>query len=323
MKDDSSNFTKYFTDPNQLENAKKKYDHYVSTGQLPKEESYNPPLAEPNESQQTESGLPPIINGNDFPPAYELTPRQFLVDGLFQRGDNVLITAPPKLGKSWFWANAAVAVSAGIPFLGRPTHKSNTLILDLELRRDVAMDRLIQISLARGLDQVPEGLWLWSLAKHCYDLDTICEVLKSRLMDLPDISLIVVDPLYIIDQGQSYDENNAHCVTRLMTALEQLTVETGATLGLSHHFRKGNLASQDAIDRGAGSGAFSRYPDVLMSLSKHEIEDCIIADCTTRNMKSPPSFVFQLQTPIFKIRPDLNASKFRRYGQPGIIEEAG
>ena len=182
------------------------------------------------------------------------------------------------------------------------------------------MDRLVSISLARGFDQVPDNLWLWSLAKHCYDLDTIVEVLNARLADLPKIDLMIVDPLYVLDRGENFDENSSHCVTRLMTALERLTVQTGSALGLSHHYRKGNLNSQDSIDRGAGSGAFSRYPDVLMSLSKHEMEDCVIIESTTRNMKSPPSFVFQLDAPLVKVRPDLDASKYRKYGQQGVVE---
>lgn len=314
MTDDSNNFTKFFTDPDVLNGVSQKYQNYVSKGIVPD----TIPVSKPVETAV--SGLPPIINGKDFPAKYDLKPREFLVDGMFQRGDNILITAPSKLGKSFFWANAAVSIAAGVPFLGKTTSKSNVLILDLELRSDVAMDRLISISLARGFDQVPDSLWLWSLAKHCYDLETICEVLNARLMDLPKMDLIVVDPLYVLDRGESFDENNAHCVTRLMTALEQLTVKTGAALGLSHHYRKGNLNSQDSIDRGAGSGAFSRYPDVLMSLSKHEVEDCVIAESTTRNMKSPPPFSFQLEAPLVKVRSDLDATKFRKYGQPGIIE---
>ena len=317
MTDDSTNFTKYFTDPEVIKEVSETYQQYISKGVVPESIADNKPI-----STDKPQGLPPIINGKDFPPRYELKPRQFLVDQMFQRGDNILITAPSKLGKSYFWGNAGVCIAAGVPFLGKNTTKSNVLILDLELRTDVAMDRLISISQSLGFDQVPDGLWLWSLAKHCYDLDTICEVMNARMMDLPPIDLVIIDPLYVLDRGDSFDENNAHCVTRLMTALEKLTVKTGAALGLSHHYRKGNLNSQDSIDRGAGSGVFSRYPDVLMSLSKHEIEDCIIAESTTRNMKSPPNFVFQLDAPLVKTRPDLDPSSFRRYGQPGVSESA-
>jgi len=318
MQDDSCKFTEYFTDPSNYEGVRQNYYNYISKGIVPETETSEEEVP----GVENEEGLPPIINGSNFPPQYELTPREFLVDGMFQRGDNILITAPPKLGKSWYWANAAVSIASGTPFLGKATTKSNVMLIDLELRKDTAMDRLISISLAKGFKQVPDQLWLWSLAKHCYDLDTICEVLCSRLADLPQIDLLIVDPLYVIDNGGQFDENNAHCVTRLLTALEKLTVKTGAALGLSHHYRKGNLVSQDAMDRGAGSGAFSRYPDVITSLSNHEIQNCVVVESTTRNMRSPADFVFELDAPLIKERPDLNPAQLRKYGQPGIVEEA-
>ena len=43
------------------------------------------------------------------------------------------------------------------------TTQSNVLMIDLELRRDVAMERLIHIANAKGFDKVPDNLFLWSL----------------------------------------------------------------------------------------------------------------------------------------------------------------
>ena len=59
-----------------------------------------------------------------------------------QRGDTVLLTSPPKVGKSWLWANVAMSLATGTPFLGKQTSLSNVLMIDLELRRDVAIQRL-------------------------------------------------------------------------------------------------------------------------------------------------------------------------------------
>ena len=160
MTDDSTNFTKYFTDPEVIKEVSETYQQYISKGVVPETVAENKPI-----STDKPQGLPPIINGKDFSPRYELKPREFLVDGMFQRSDNILITAPSKLGKSFFWGNAAVSIAAGLPFLGKQTTKSNVLILDLELRRDVSLDRLQSISESLGLPHAPDGLWLWSLAK--------------------------------------------------------------------------------------------------------------------------------------------------------------
>ena len=110
MSDDSSNFTKFFTDPDVLNGVSKRYHEYISKGVVPDT------MTEPKPAEPQVGGLPPIINGKEFPAKYDLKPREFLVDGMFQRGDNILITAPSKLGKSYFWANAAVSIAAGVPF---------------------------------------------------------------------------------------------------------------------------------------------------------------------------------------------------------------
>jgi len=300
--DDSTNFLKHLSDPSTWNGRQT----ITTSEESPQETSVT--LGPP------EGLLPQIVSGSDFPAQYNLNKRQWLIEGLFQRSDNILLTAPSKIGKSWFWANVATSIAAGLPFIGKDTAKGNVLILDLELRRDVAMDRLWSIALAMGLEKPPENLYLWSLARHCYDLDVIAEVLHSRLDELPDIDLLVVDPLYLFERESGFDENNAHCVTHLMVELEKLTARTGAALGLSHHYRKGSMGGENHIDRGSGSGAFSRYPDVLMTLSKHQADDCMIAEVTARNSKSPPPFCLQLETPLLKPRDDLDATQYWRSG---------
>ena len=314
--DDSENFTKYFNDPKVLAEIEGRHKDYVENGNVPQPEELATSVT------SSLHGLPPILSGGDFPPIWELESRPFLVDNLFQRGDTILAFSKPKLGKSFFWGNAAVCLTAGLPFMGKQTTKSNVLVIDLELRRDVAMDRLISIANAHGMEKVPDNLYLWSLARHCYNLDTICEVLEAELSKLPKFDLVVVDPLFVIEGGNygggdGFDENNAHSVTRLITALERLTTEQDSALGLTHHCRKGNLNNADSMDRASGSGAFSRYPSVLLSLSPHEQENCAVVDATTRNFKSPAPFVFELEAPIVKARPDLDPTKLRKYGEAG------
>lgn len=313
MEDDSPNFVKYFTDPAVLEK--------LGVGEYQPESRREAMTKEANASlEKPRSGLPPIVKGGDFPPLWELESRPFLIDGMMQRGDTILLTSPPKVGKSFFWANVGISLATGTPFLGKQTTQSNVLMIDLELRRDVAMDRLIHVANAKGFDQVPDSLFLWSLARHTYHLETIIEVLRSQLEELPKMDLVIVDPIYVLDRGDNFDENNAHSVTRLITALEQLTTEQDSALGLVHHTRKGNLNNADSMDRSSGSSAFSRYPSVIMNLSKHEVEDAAIIEFTTRNFKTPKPLCYQLDAPLVVERPDLDPTKFRRYGDLGRSE---
>lgn len=310
--DDSSEFARFFTDQAVLDGVEGSY-------QVKQQDS---PPKEASSSLGKDHGLPPIIKGGDFPPSWELESRPYLIDKFFQRGDTILLSSPPKCHKSFFWGNIAVSLGTGTPFLGMETTQSNVLIIDLELRRDVAMDRLINIAQAKGFDKVPDSVFLWSLARHTYDLDTICEVLNSELLNLPKMDLVIVDPLYVIDRGTDFDENNAHSVTRLITALERLTTEQDSALGLVHHCRKGNLNNADAMDRTSGSSAFSRYPSVIMNLSRHEQEDCSIIESVTRNFRAPPTMCLEFDAPLIKERPDLDITKYRKYGEAGISKES-
>ncbi len=310
MTDDSSNFTEYFTDASVIRRIGSDDDNADIVAEEAQTSSATPPSSE----------LPPIVKGGDFPPLWELEVRPFLIENILQRGDTCLITSRPKLGKSFMLANIGVSLASGTPFLGRQTSLSNVLMIDLELRRDVAMERLIHVANAKGFEKVPDNLHLWSLARHTYDLDTIVEVLRSKLSELPAMDFVCVDPIFVLDRGESFDENSAHSVTRLLTALEQLTVEQDSALMLVHHTRKGNLNNAESMDRSSGSSAFSRYPSVIMNLSPHEVEDCAIIEFTTRNFKTPKPFCYQLDAPLVKERPDLDPTKFRVYGRVGLEE---
>lgn len=312
--DDSANFSKFFTNAQVLEGLEGKYSPPVQKPETDTHDNQQP--------QDVIEELPKVLSGADFPPPWELETRPFLIDGILQRGDTALVSAPPKLGKSFFWGNVAIALGTGTPFLGRETSKSNVLLIDLELRKDVAIDRLIGIAQGRGFEKVPENVYLWSLARHTYDLDAICEALRDELQNLPKMDLVVVDPIYVLDRGDNFDENSAHSVTRLLTALEKLTTEQDSALGLCHHTRKGNLNKTDSLDRSSGSSAFSRFCSVNLSLSHHEHENCVIIQSTTRNFKSPPPICFELDHPIIKGRDDLDPSKFRPYGESGISAES-
>ena len=58
--------------------------------------------------------------------------RQFVVDGLIQRGDFVLLAGRPKSGKSWLVLQLAQAIDQNDKFLGKDTTKAKVLYLALE-----------------------------------------------------------------------------------------------------------------------------------------------------------------------------------------------
>lgn len=248
--------------------------------------------------------LPPILSGGQFPKAYELTKRKVQIDGLFRHGDNVMLTAPSKMGKSWFFATMATAIASGQNFCDLATEKGKVLMIDLELHKDDAIDRLWRISQANGLDAPPDDLFLWSLRLCQYTMQTLTECLENRLSKMGKVDVIILDPIYLLEAGE-FDENSATCVKNLMVELNKIGAQTGATICLSHHYRKGKMGNEDHIDRGSGSGAFARFPDSILSLSKHEENKCAILEVTGRSMPVRPPLTIEVDPPRIRRRADL------------------
>jgi len=257
------------------------------------------------EQEEEIDKLPPILSGREFPKQYELVKRPVQVDGLFRKGDNVLLTAPSKMGKTWFYSTIATCIASGINFCSRPTMKGRVLLIDLELHRDDAIERLWRVAKANQLERPPEDLFLWPLRSCDYTLDTLVEVLAERLIHIGDIDVIILDPIYMLENGQGFDENNASDVKKLMVEMSKLGQRHGATLCLSHHYRKGTMGTEDHIDRGSGSGAFARFPDSLISLSRHQEQGCAIVEVTGRSMPKASPFVIEMAPPSMRIRLDL------------------
>jgi hypothetical protein len=299
--DDSTNMLRALSDPNSWGEATT-FDH------TPEVKAYDT-------METKDDGLPPIISGADFPKQYELPRRRPLVENLIKRGELMALFAASKMGKSWFFQNMATCLAEGVPFLELETVKSNVLILDLELTKVDAMDRLWSVALAMGLKHPPANLHLWSLKKHCYDLPVLTETLHSRLESMDPFDAVFLDPIYLFNVTEGFDENNAGCITNLMIELEKITAKMEASLFVSHHYRKGTMGKESHYERASGSGAFARFPDVLTTLSEHQLPQHAIFEMTSRSQRSPIPFVIKTEPPVFSLAENADPNAFRRYGE--------
>jgi hypothetical protein len=299
--DDSTNFLKNLSEP--------------STWNETTDESFSyKPAEEPIKLQTLEGGLPPWVSGNNFPKQYDLVRRPPLVENLFRRGEMTILNSASKLGKTWWMMNLATSLAEGIPFIGLETLKSKVIYLDLELNQADAMDRLWSIALASGLKEPPKDLYLWSLRKHCYDLDVIIETLNNRIDEIGDVGAIICEPLYMFGNSENFDENASSSMLHLLTNLEKISLKTDASLFLTHHYRKGKMGSEDHIDRGAGSGVTARMMDCIISLSHHQIENHAIFEMTSRSQKPIRPFVIKMNPPVITVAENADPTAYRRYG---------
>lgn len=245
------------------------------------------------------STLPAFIRGSEFPQRYDLEKRPPLVDGLFRMRDNVLLGAPPKMGKSWFFASLGVALAQGERFLGMETRKSKVLLIDLELHRDDCLDRIYRVTETQGLTSVPQDLWVWCLRDYEYDLDILITEMEQRIDQMGGCDAIILDPIYMLGY-EEFDENNAQSVRHFLKHLALLKSKFNSALLLSHHFSKGNKGRESHSDRISGSGAFQRWPDSLITLTPHRVEKHAVLEVTGRSMPKFPPQVLHVAPPVIR-----------------------
>jgi hypothetical protein len=107
-------------------------------------------------------------------------------------------------------------------------------------------------------------------------------------------------------------ENSAGDINAMMDQLEDLVQRTQGANAFGHHFTKGNQADKEAIDRASGSGVFQRDPDTLLSMTKHETENCYTINSVLRNHPPIDDFVLEWHYPLFVPRKDLDPQDLKK-----------
>ena len=145
-----------------------------------------------------------------------------------------ILSAKPKLGKSWLALSMCLAVANGEDFLGYHTHKCSTLYLDLETSEQLQQKRLRKA--LRG-EPVPENFYL--------DTETnaighgFVEQIKAYLEEDPDIGIVVIDVFQIIRSvSKNYKESEYEHAYRDITPLNELAQEKHIAIVLVCHDRK-------------------------------------------------------------------------------------
>lgn len=179
----------------------------------------------------------------------------WLVNGLLLTGGSSLLVAPPKVGKSVFAQNLAVAVSQGRPFLDLPTRPGTVLYLALEEKQAEYRRHLRALGLTASdplhsfIGSAPdEGLeWL------------------SRHVAEHEAALIVIDTMKRFTRLS--DLNDYGQVSNALEPIMQLARDSGAHLLLTHHSRKGGGEHGDGV---LGSQALFASVDTLMQMKRSE-----------------------------------------------------
>lgn len=195
----------------------------------------------------------------------ELSPE--LIGGILREGCKMIITGQSKAGKTCLSQNLAVCIAEGLPWLGLfPCQQGKVLYINLEVEEASLYQRFRAMYKALGIKMSElggENIIPWNLRGHAAPMDKLAPKIIRRCRNTGPYKAIILDPLYKVQQG---DENSAEAIMKFCNALDRIAHETGASIIYDHHHPKGD-ARENVIDRGSGSGVFSRDADAICDIS--------------------------------------------------------
>ena len=146
-----------------------------------------------------------------------------------------ILSAKPKLGKSWFVLGMCLAICRGEDFLGYKTKKCSCLYLDLETSESIQKKRLTK---ACGEREVPDNFYIDTETDNLED--GFIDQIRNYLEQDPNIGVVVVDVFQIIrsKQDAKNKENEYQHAYRDITPLNNLALEKHLSIILVCHDRK-------------------------------------------------------------------------------------
>lgn len=257
------------------------------------------------EPERTKSEFPPLCDGNSVKREEIILPKP-IISSLLSLTEKLELAGGSKSFKTWSLIDMGISVSAGFAFWGHLTFQTHVVYLNMELSQPFFETRLCEVAEARLISIPPTFHVIHLRGAKLYDSirwSRFIGYLESMLHRIPS-PLLITDPIYKMLGGRS--ENSAGDINVMMDQLEDLVQRTQGANAFGHHFTKGNQSDKEAIDRASGSGVFQRDPDTLLTMTKHENENCYTVEAILRNHPPIDDFVLEWHYPVFVPRGDLD-----------------
>ena len=185
-----------------------------------------------------------------------------IIDGVLRRGHLMMLTGPPKAGKSWSMAQLAYAVASGRDWMGFPCHQGSVCYVDTELDPSSLYNRLDRVRAKMGLPDSGGNILAMPLRGKVVNAESIANTINDAYGEHPP-ALVIIDSIYSIETG---DENSAGDMREMMQNLGGMAA-SGSAIAFAHHHAKGSAGGRNVIDRGSGSGVFGRFVDAMVDLT--------------------------------------------------------
>lgn len=218
------------------------------------------------------AGDTPVMDMHDFLTTVDTY--DWVIPGLLERGDRMILTAGEGGGKSVLLRQIAVATAAGInPFTIEPSEYGPQKVLVLDCENSEPQNRRhyrplvnaasrVHMPVKRGqihIDCRPEGVDLTRAAGRAWLMRRVETV-------MPD--LLVIGPIYQLHTGDPSSEDHARRVT---TALNEARLTANCAMVMEAHAPHGNGFGPRAL-RPAGSSLWLRWPEFGFGLRPVEDE---------------------------------------------------
>lgn len=231
------------------------------------------------ESAQPEQ---PKVELKSFSDIYEsdIQPPLFFIDGIVPEGLTI-ISAMPKIGKSWLAMDMAFSVAEGKPFLGRETKQCDTLYIDLENEHSPIKGRLEYVKKAAPGYELPLNAKVLTAAdiQRTFGLeylpiinDGFEDVLTAIIDQYPAVRLFIIDTYQYIAAEPKRSESQYKTDSRSLTALRRIAQARHVAIVLIHHNTK-LQHPEDVFSNISGSVGMQGATDANVVITKDKRKD--------------------------------------------------
>jgi archaellum biogenesis ATPase FlaH len=178
----------------------------------------------------------------------------FCVDNLLPFAGLSVLAGKPKSGKTTLARQLAVAISQGLPFLGRKTQQGSVLYMALEEKQSEVAEHFQSLGLC---ESDPVRILCGAVQKH-----NAIAMLSETLQTARDINLIIIDPIF---RFVGVKDINAYIdVSDALERLLELARKSGVHILTAHHLKK--REPDDIMDGTLGSTAIAGGVDTFIAL---------------------------------------------------------
>jgi RecA-family ATPase len=210
--------------------------------------------------------------------AAHFDPVKFVVQGILPVGLAIL-SAPPKIGKTWMDMSMADAVASGEAFGGcKPVHKGDVLLLDLEGNRRRAQIRFKKL---RQGGKAPAGLDVaneWPRMDQG-GLDLIRQWAKAR----KNPRLVIIDIWVKFRPPRPKNADPYQFDYDCAKQLQELAHELGVAILVVHHNRKAQ--DNDWLNELSGSQGLAGGADTIIVIKRDRAKADAVLHVTGRDLE--------------------------------------